>query len=234
MTPASAWRPLRPPGPRDPVAAFPAPFVPAFARALRRRGYTFLDAEPAYPRLSAAEAARYGYGLGSFRTGEVLTPARARLWIEAAAGRPLRGSFAERDGGTVDLLRPDVEPGGFRSLAEAEALRAVTVAAIARALSEAHTLVLPLAAAAEEVDDLAAILRAMRGLGTARLLLVPAGAADLRPLAAALAAALAADCMVETAPPLSGEALAAALCAASREGDHPRLDADALIRHPAR
>jgi hypothetical protein len=203
---AATWRPRRPPRPSDPVASFPAPFVPALSRALRRRGGTFLDAEPAWSRLPAAEAARFGYGAGSFRTGPV-TAATARIWIEAAAGRTPRIGFAEREGRTVDLLRPGVEPGGFRSLAEAEALRRVTVAAVRRALGAAHTLLLPLPDTdANVVDDCAAALAALRSLGSAQLVLVPTGSADLRPLAAALAR----DGSVEATPPLGAEALAEA------------------------
>lgn len=222
----TGWRPRHPPGASDPVAAFPAPIVPAFARRWRRLGCTFVDAEPAYPRLPAAEAARYGYGLGSFRTGAATTAESARAWLEAAAGIAPLPPPEERDGRVVDPARPDLEPGGFASLAEADALRRVTFAAIRRA-ARAHTLVLPLADGA--AGDLPAVAGALARLGAARLLLVPLADVPHPPLEAAAAGLGEA---VDLAPALSGEVLADHLAGATMDESPDDAALDALAPRP--
>ena len=113
-------------------------FAQHISRAMVSGGYKWLDAEPAPAFLPDDIKRKYGYGVFSFRTGNIYTTAALRQWVEAAFGeKRIPGEYWESEGRIYDPLRPAIEPGGFASVTEFEAHRRITLAAIRTALSEA-------------------------------------------------------------------------------------------------
>ena len=132
------WRPKFP-LPKDvEVVTAGSCFAQHISRAMVSGGYKWLDAEPAPAFLPDDIKRKYGYGVFSFRTGNIYTTAALRQWVEAAFGeRQIPGEYWEAKGRIYDPLRPAIEPGGFACVSEFEAHRAITLAAIRKALSEA-------------------------------------------------------------------------------------------------
>jgi hypothetical protein len=62
-------------------------FAQHISRALVKSGFTWVDSEPAPATVDPAEATADGYGVFSFRTGNIYTPALLKQWIEMALGR---------------------------------------------------------------------------------------------------------------------------------------------------
>jgi hypothetical protein len=125
-------------------------FAQHIGRALKARGYRWIDAEPAPEGASAALARRFGYGMFSFRTGNIYTPAMLDQWLGwAFAGGDAGGDAApdiwwQQDGRWYDPFRPAVEPDGFASREEARASRAACLAAIRDAVDQAGVFVFTL------------------------------------------------------------------------------------------
>lgn len=120
-------------------------FAQHIGRALAARGYHWLDAEPAPARLPEAARGRFHYGTFSFRTGNIYTTNMLAQWLEWGFGHSTPpDDLWEREGRFFDPFRPAVEPGGFVSREEALASRAVTLAAIRRAVTEADVFVFTL------------------------------------------------------------------------------------------
>jgi hypothetical protein len=59
-------------------------FAQHISRALVKSGFTWIDSEPAPATVDPAEATADGYGVFSFRTGNIYTPALLKQWIEMA------------------------------------------------------------------------------------------------------------------------------------------------------
>lgn len=120
-------------------------FAQHIARALVARGYRWHDAEPAPAQLSPEARRAFHYGTFSFRTGNIYTAKMLVQWLSWAFGESQPPeSLWEKAGRFYDPFRPGVEPGGFVSAAEALASRAVTLAAIRRAVQEAGLFVFTL------------------------------------------------------------------------------------------
>lgn len=113
-------------------------FAQHISRALRQSGYTWVDSEPAPWPLGPQDAERFGYGVFSFRTGNIYTTALLRQWIEWALGRAAPADEVwQGDGGRYfDPFRPTIEPGGFQSPAEVTATRNETLKRIAASLRD--------------------------------------------------------------------------------------------------
>lgn len=139
------WQPKWPIDRDTRIAAFGSCFARHFGRAVRTRGFTFVDAEPAPATLPEADRRRIGYDLFSARIGNIYTPRQLLQWLQWASGaRPVPDHFWTRDGRTHDPIRPGVEPDGFASRAEAEASRRTTIDSLAQALAEADLLLFTL------------------------------------------------------------------------------------------
>lgn len=139
------WRPKFHVGRDDVFVTAGSCFAQHLSLALQRAGFDWLDAEPGPERATPALKRAHGYGIYSFRTGSIYTVAVLRQWVEAALGvRPLDAELWQADGRWFDPLRPAIEPGGFASRAEVEAMRGITLAAIRRALAEGSVFVFTL------------------------------------------------------------------------------------------
>lgn len=130
------WKSKNPLTTADTVATAGSCFAQHISRAMVRSGFNWVDAEPAPAALAPEVAARYGYGIFTFRTGNIYTAAALRQWVEAAFDvKPLDAELWEKDGRFYDPLRPLIEPNGFSSRRECMALREQTLAAMRRELS---------------------------------------------------------------------------------------------------
>lgn len=89
-------------------------FAQHIARNLRRHGFSVIDAEPAPPGLSEANAVRFGYSTYSARYGNIYHVRQLlQLTQEALGQRTPEEVVWERDGRYYDALRPSVEPLGL-------------------------------------------------------------------------------------------------------------------------
>lgn len=120
-------------------------FAQHIGRALRERGFTVLDAEPAPGALDRETASRFGYGLYSARYGNIYTVRQFVQLVEEAYARfaPAEAVW-EKDGRCYDALRPAVEPDGLRTAELVAIHRARHLAAVRGLLEEAEVLVFTL------------------------------------------------------------------------------------------
>ncbi len=129
----------------DKVVTAGSCFAQHIGRALKARGYRWTDFEPAPDMMPTARAADYGYGIFSFRTGNIYTARMLCQWLSLAYDlAEVSDEIWEKDGRFFDPLRPAIEPNGFASRDEVMAARAATVAAFRRAVEEADVFVFTL------------------------------------------------------------------------------------------
>ncbi len=120
-------------------------FAQHIGKALSDRGYGWTDCESPPPFLIGADARKFGYGVFSFRTGNIYTPSMLLQWLELAYGtREEVREVWETGGRFFDPLRPAIEPDGFANEAELWAARELTYAALRRAVQTADVLVFTL------------------------------------------------------------------------------------------
>lgn len=122
-------------------------FAQHISAALKQNGFEWLDAEPAPKDLPSTEHAAQGYGVFSFRTGNIYTPALFRQWVEWALGHTQPGKEVFRDektGRYFDPFRPAIPEDGYPSEKALHAARKKTLTHIATALKEADVLIFTL------------------------------------------------------------------------------------------
>lgn len=126
----------------DKVVTAGSCFAQHFSRALVARGYNWTNAEPAPPLMRESDAPNFGYGVFSFRTGNIYTARMLRQWLQMAFEVvPGNVEHWEQDGRFYDPLRPAIEPEGFASVYELKEAREGTFAAIRKAIREADVFV---------------------------------------------------------------------------------------------
>jgi len=139
------WAPKFNITPTDNIVTAGSCFAQHISRSLLAHGYTWLDAEPAPPMLSAEQKRNFGFGVFSFRTGNIYTTAMLRQWLSWALEKTEPPAEAWiTDGRVYDPFRPNVEPNGFSSTAEMLASRENTLAAIRAAVKQASVFVFTL------------------------------------------------------------------------------------------
>ncbi|WP_017906840.1 GSCFA domain-containing protein [Pseudomonas asplenii] len=128
-------------------------FAQHIGRALVERGMNWVDSEPAPAGLSEAESKARHYGVFSFRTGNLYTPAMLRQWLEWCLGlKDMPEEVWHRDGRFFDPMRPVVEPEGHASRQALLEARQVTLAAMKTALQRAKVFVFTLGLTEAWVD----------------------------------------------------------------------------------
>jgi hypothetical protein len=133
------WDPKHDLGPQHKIATAGSCFAQHLGRALRSRGYEWLEAEVAPPIPSDELKARYSYGQFSFRTGNIYTAALLKQWLFwALCDVKPPAEIWEEEGRFFDPFRPNIEPNGFVSVSELLASRAVTLGAIRKGIVEAE------------------------------------------------------------------------------------------------
>jgi hypothetical protein len=120
-------------------------FAQHISRALVARGHRWIDAEPAPEHMMAQAKLDYHYGTFSFRTGNIYTTKMLQQWLSWSVGETEPPEVLWRkDGRFYDPFRPGVELGGFKTEAEAYASRAITIAAVHKAVEQANVFVFTL------------------------------------------------------------------------------------------
>lgn len=90
-------------------------------------------------------ARTFGYGVFSFRTGNIYTPAMLLQWLELAyAAREDIDEVWEKSGRYFDPLRPAIEPDGFASPDELRDARRITYGALRKAVETADVFIFTL------------------------------------------------------------------------------------------
>lgn len=132
--------------PETKVATAGSCFAQHVARHLKGAGFNYFVAEPGHPILPAALRAEHNYGTFSARYGNIYTARQLHQLMERAYGRfvPAEGPWIEADGIVKDPFRPNVQPGGFISVAEMEIDRAQHFAAVRRMFEELDVFVFTL------------------------------------------------------------------------------------------
>ena len=120
-------------------------FAQHISKSLKENGFDWIDSEPAPTELLPEDHAKNGYGVFSFRTGNIYTPALLRQWVTWAMSDmdPYPESWVH--GGRVfDPFRPALIEDGFSSTEEMLAARLVTLSAIVEAIKQADLFVFTL------------------------------------------------------------------------------------------
>ncbi|MEL7093299.1 MAG: GSCFA domain-containing protein [Pseudomonadota bacterium] len=139
------WSPKFSISPRDIIATAGSCFAQHIGNALTQRDYSWTDFEPAPPNINPESARRFGYGVFSFRTGNIYTPSMLLQWLELAYGlRPDCKEVWTQDGRYFDPLRPAIEPNGFATETEMIDARQETYAALRRAVEQSSVFVFTL------------------------------------------------------------------------------------------
>lgn len=97
-------------------------FAQHMSRHLRRRGFTFVDAEPAPLLLPSERHREFGFGVYSARYANIYTTTQFRQLIERAYGkhRPADAIWTRR-ARFFDAFRTQLEPDGFATADEVQA-----------------------------------------------------------------------------------------------------------------
>jgi hypothetical protein len=115
-TVSGLWQPKFRLAPDTRIATAGSCFAQHISRYLRARNAAVVDLEPAPPDLSAANAAKYGYGTYSARYGNIYTVRHLLQLTAEAVGRFVPSDAVwERDGRFFDAMRIGVEPAGLPS-----------------------------------------------------------------------------------------------------------------------
>lgn len=139
------WTPKFPIRPQHRIVTAGSCFAQHIGRALVAQDYAWTDCEPALPFMQEKHARAFGYGVFSFRTGNIYTPAMLLQWLELAYGvRAEVDEVWEKDGRYYDPLRPAIEPDGFTSVEELRDARQITYAALRKAVETADVFVFTL------------------------------------------------------------------------------------------
>ena len=131
---------------RDRVVTAGSCFAQHVARHLVMAGLNHHVTEPGHPMLPPEIRAEFNYGVFSARYGNLYTTRQLRQLVERAYGdfEPLADFWEQPEGGVADPFRPQIQPGGFVSRAEARLDRERHLAAVRRAFEEMDVFVFTL------------------------------------------------------------------------------------------
>ncbi|HLL20024.1 MAG TPA: GSCFA domain-containing protein, partial [Rubrivivax sp.] len=130
----------------DSVASAGSCFAQRISRVIVEAGLNYGFQESPHPLMPAAMAQEQGYGVFSCRYGNVYTTRQLLQLVKEALGlRPPIHSFGSNAAGRVfDLMRPNINKGGFDSIEEAVADRSFHLACVARMLTESDVFIFTL------------------------------------------------------------------------------------------
>lgn len=128
-----------------PVSAAGSCFAQHIGRALRTRGYNFMDFEPAPSLLPTDKHDRFSYGVYSARFGNIYTARQLLQLAQRAFGKFVpHTDHWEQQGRYFDPFRPNVEPGGFGSLGELRSMQASHLGAVRKLFKRSHVFIFTL------------------------------------------------------------------------------------------
>ena len=140
-----AWKPKSPITRATTIITVGSCFAQHISRSLKENGFNWLDSEPAPAALPPEIHATHGYGVFSFRTGNIYTAALLKQWVMWAAGKAEQSteSFLN-DGRFFDPFRPSLTVEGFSSAEAMLAAKQVTLAAMLEAFRRADLFIFTL------------------------------------------------------------------------------------------
>lgn len=140
-----AWKPKAPVSREIKIITVGSCFAQHISKSLKENGFSWLDSEPAPAELPPAEHAKHGYGVFSFRTGNIYTAALLKQWVMWATGKAEQSRESFFGGGRYyDPFRPSLTPDGFSSAEEMLAARQTTLAAMLQAIKQADLFIFTL------------------------------------------------------------------------------------------
>ncbi len=120
-------------------------FAQNISRWLTANGYSWLETETAPEDNSSEVNKAEGYGVFSFRTGNIYTPALLRQWLAQSIDEiDIIDEVFYQDGKYVDPFRPQIPLGGYETIRELENDRLKTLLAIKEAVSQADVFIFTL------------------------------------------------------------------------------------------
>lgn len=120
-------------------------FAQHISRSLREHGFTWIDAEPAPAGMPISEHAGNGYGIFSFRTGNIYTAGLLKQWIFWALGKVPQSNEVFQEGSRFyDPFRPTITEAGFDSADALLESRAHSLKRIQQAVSSADLFIFTL------------------------------------------------------------------------------------------
>ncbi len=135
------------------VATAGSCFAQNIGQYLRTSTLRFVDTEPAPHGMSAATAARFGFGLFSARYGNVYTARQLRQLVDDAwSGAVHDSAIWTRGGRFFDGLRPNIEPDGLDSAEEIRRHRRDHLARVRQIFDEAEVFIFTLGLTEAWVD----------------------------------------------------------------------------------
>lgn len=141
----SLWKPKFFISQSDGIITAGSCFAQHISKALCGRGYNWLDFEPPPEGYEPAKARDDGYGVFSFRTGNIYTVALLKQWLSWSLGLSAPPDEIWRQGDRyLDPFRPTIPGGGFASVEELLKARNTTLEAIDRAFHTAQVFVFTL------------------------------------------------------------------------------------------
>lgn len=124
------------------IAAAGSCFAQHIGRQFKNRGYQFLDTDPPPSGLPAALWHRYGYDLYSARYGNVYSMRQLLQLVQRAFGafEPVERVWHQK-GRFFDPFRPAIEPDGFASKEEFDAINASLMTGVRTLIATAEVFV---------------------------------------------------------------------------------------------
>lgn len=139
------WAPKFPISRESAIVTAGSCFAQHIARALKQHGFNWIDSEPAPLELAAELHAEEGYGVFSFRTGNIYTAALLKQWVRWATGKAVQSAEVFVEGERVhDPFRPSFPREGYATAEQMRQARTSTLEAIARTVGEADVLIFTL------------------------------------------------------------------------------------------
>jgi len=141
----SLWTPCVDIRPATRFATAGSCFAQHISAWLRRHGHCWLDSEPAPAGMDEATRRREGFGVFSFRTGNIYTARLLRQWVLWALGVEAAPDEAiEHEGAWYDPFRPCIPERGFPSAQAMLEARSQTLDCMRRTLEQADVLIFTL------------------------------------------------------------------------------------------
>lgn len=120
-------------------------FAQHISRALVNAGFSWHQAERAPFGLNEATAKQFGYGIFSFRTGNIYTTRMLTQLLAWAVDPDSQDREVWQQEDTfLDPIRPQIEPGGFESVEELFMARKATLSAIRKGIEESTVFIFTL------------------------------------------------------------------------------------------
>lgn len=120
-------------------------FAQHISKWIKKNSFNWIDSEPGPQDLSPNELLNNGYGVFSFRTGNIYTPALLKQWIFQALDLDPRLNEVGIDGGCFfDPFRPNIPNSGYLSADDVISSRNFTLECIAKSLKNADIFIFTL------------------------------------------------------------------------------------------